>query len=255
MKVKTFIIVSLLPLTLLGLTKEEKIIKASLYPYVVKNIKYYPHKVSIGESKDIICSWYGAYFHGKKTALGETYDMYGYSAAHKTYPLGTILKVTNHLNHKSLEVRINDRGPFWNNRELDLSMAAAEYLGTKKQGVAKVSIEVISVPSIINSQKTTIKKVNYMAIKKVNYIAMSDTIISPDSQNIPIYIDNFPTKKKAKQYLAKIQHYYPQAFISKKTNHYYVHFILSSKEKEIKKTLEKLKKKGLITGYGLCWEY
>lgn len=246
MKIKMFVIL-FFPIILVGLTKEEKIIKASLSPYVVKNIKYYPHKVLVGKSEEVITSWYGSYFHGKKTALGESYDMYGYSAAHKTYPLGTVLKVTNPVNHKSLEVKINDRGPFWNDRDLDLSMAAAEYLGIKQQGVAKVNIEVISVPEIVSLKET--------AVQKASYIAMSNTMISPKSSIIPIYIDGFSTKEKAKKYLTKIQLHYPQAYISKETKDYCVHFLLSSKERKIKETLEELKKKGLITGYGLCWEY
>lgn len=84
-------------------------------------------------------SWYGPGFHGNLTANGETYDQYAMTAAHKTLPFGTRLRVTNTANGRSVEVRINDRGPFVAGRDLDLSRAAAEALGFA--GVATVRIE------------------------------------------------------------------------------------------------------------------
>lgn len=88
-------------------------------------------------------SWYGKEFHGRKTASGERFDMYKVSAAHKTLPFGTILKVTNLKNNKSILVRVNDRGPVYSNRILDLSFKAAELLtagNAKKIGVFPVKI-------------------------------------------------------------------------------------------------------------------
>jgi len=89
-------------------------------------------------------SWYGPKFHGKKTANGETYDMYGITAAHKELPFNTIVEVTNMVNGKKCRVRINDRGPFIKNRILDLSKGAAQKIGLDKMGVAKVEIRIIS---------------------------------------------------------------------------------------------------------------
>lgn len=90
-----------------------------------------------------ISSWYGKDFHGRKTANGETYDMYGISAAHRTLPLGTSIRVTNLDNYKSVKLKVNDRGPFAKSRVLDLSYGAAKELGFVAQGTAKVRIETL----------------------------------------------------------------------------------------------------------------
>jgi len=88
-------------------------------------------------------SYYGQDFHGKLTANGEVYDMYGLTAAHKKLPLNTIVRVTNLANNKSLILRINDRGPYVAGRILDCSYGAAKKLGFLLQGTAKVKIEII----------------------------------------------------------------------------------------------------------------
>ena len=90
-----------------------------------------------------ISSWYGPNFHGKLTANGEVYDQYGVTAAHKTMPLGTVVKVTNVDNGKSVILRINDRGPYVGNRILDCSYGAATKLGFKDLGTANVEIKII----------------------------------------------------------------------------------------------------------------
>lgn len=89
-------------------------------------------------------SWYGPRFHGKTTANGETYNQMAYTAAHKTMPFGTLLKVTNLRNGKSIIVRINDRGPYIEGRDLDLSKGTALALGMVKRGVVKVKVEEIN---------------------------------------------------------------------------------------------------------------
>jgi len=94
-----------------------------------------------------MASWYGEPFHGRKTANGETYDMYGISAAHRTLPFGTVLHVTDRQTGRSVEVRVTDRGPFISGRILDLSYGAAESLGIVNKGVANVTIEVIRMES------------------------------------------------------------------------------------------------------------
>jgi rare lipoprotein A (peptidoglycan hydrolase) len=90
-----------------------------------------------------LTSWYGKYFHGRKTANGEVYDMYGISAAHKTLPLGTSVLVINPQNGRQLKLRINDRGPYIKGRSLDLSFGAAKLLGIVKQGVAPLLVKVL----------------------------------------------------------------------------------------------------------------
>jgi rare lipoprotein A len=89
-------------------------------------------------------SWYGKKFHGHKTSNGETYDMYNFSAAHKSLPLPTYLKVTNLDNQRSVIVRVNDRGPFHGDRLIDLSYAAAARLDYHKKGLARVRVEAIT---------------------------------------------------------------------------------------------------------------
>jgi rare lipoprotein A len=86
-------------------------------------------------------SWYGPRFHGKSTANGETFDQSALTAAHKSLPFGTLLKITNLRNHKSVIIRINDRGPYVDGRDLDLSKATAKALGILHKGVVKVKVE------------------------------------------------------------------------------------------------------------------
>ena len=88
-------------------------------------------------------SWYGGLFHGRRTASGEVYDMYKFTAAHPNLPLGTKAKVTNLKNDRSVVVDINDRGPFIKGRIVDLSMAAARWIGMIESGIARVRIEVL----------------------------------------------------------------------------------------------------------------
>src|ERR1700723_1261810 len=92
-------------------------------------------------------SWYGGDFDGQQTADGETYDMYAQTAAHPTLPLGSIVRVVNTKNHRSQVVRINDRGPYVEGRELDVSYEVARRLGFDQRGVAKVRLELLKVPT------------------------------------------------------------------------------------------------------------
>ena len=103
----------------------------------IEAIKNHP-KTQIG-----IASYYGKKFHKKRTANGEIFNMYKISAAHKSYPLGTKVRVTNLENGKSLRLVINDRGPFVSGRIIDLSYKAARKLGFVNQGTVKVRIDVL----------------------------------------------------------------------------------------------------------------
>ena len=110
-------------------------------PYTVLGKTYFP----IQESKTYVASgtasWYGTKFHGQNTANGEVYDLYGMSAAHKTLPLPSYVKVTNLDNGKAVVLRVNDRGPFYSDRIIDLSYAAAKKLGYAETGTARVKVE------------------------------------------------------------------------------------------------------------------
>jgi len=112
--------------------------------YSVNGKMYYPKNgVPIGWRQKGTASWYGPDFHGKYTSSGDLYDMHAYTAAHKTLPMGTIVKVTNLKNNKTVTVKINDRGPFVKGRIIDLSYIAGKKIGLDQLGLAPVIIEVI----------------------------------------------------------------------------------------------------------------
>ncbi|GAA4892127.1 septal ring lytic transglycosylase RlpA family protein [Ferrimonas pelagia] len=111
--------------------------------YQVRGIHYQVLDSAEGYRQEGIASWYGAKFHGHLTSNGEIYDMYSFSAAHRSLPLPTYAKITNLDNDKSLIVRINDRGPFHPDREIDLSYAAAWHLDMLDAGTARVRVDAI----------------------------------------------------------------------------------------------------------------
>ncbi|ORE94551.1 septal ring lytic transglycosylase RlpA family protein [Acuticoccus yangtzensis] len=95
-----------------------------------------------GTVKNGVASYYGKRFHGRRTANGERFNMNALTAAHRTLPFGTRVKVTNPKNGRSVTVRINDRGPYHGKRSIDLSRAAAEKIGMVNAGVASVKMEI-----------------------------------------------------------------------------------------------------------------
>ncbi len=109
-------------------------------PYSVMGKTYWPVQSGLGFQEEGFASWYGIDFHGKKTATGEVYDMFSISAAHKTLPLGTKVRVTNLENGRELELVVNDRGPFVDGRIIDLSYASARLLGMADNGLARVRV-------------------------------------------------------------------------------------------------------------------
>lgn len=94
-------------------------------------------------------SWYGSYFDGKETASGEPFDMYDLTAAHPTLPLGTMVKVTNLRNGRTVVVRVNDRGPVVEGRIIDLSYQAARELHLEHQGIQTVRLDIVSQPQTV----------------------------------------------------------------------------------------------------------
>ena len=126
-------------------------------PYQIGGIWYYP-AVDYDYSETGIASWYGAKFHGRRTANGEIYNMNELTAAHRTLPLPSLVKVTNLENGRSLVLRVNDRGPFARGRIVDVSRRAAELLGFRTQGTAKVRVHILpeeSLQAAVLAQKTT----------------------------------------------------------------------------------------------------
>jgi rare lipoprotein A len=116
-------------------------------PYKVLGKWYQPLPDSKGFRQRGRASWYGRDFHGKKTSNGEIYNMYAMTAAHKTLPLGTYVRVLNLENNRSVEVRINDRGPFVRGRIIDLSYTAANKIGIVGPGTARVEVVALGNPT------------------------------------------------------------------------------------------------------------
>ena len=107
------------------------------------NVSFSSAYTTLNRIRGGMASWYGPGFHGRRTANGERFNQYALTAAHKSLPFGTKVKVTNLRNGKSIVVRINDRGPFIRGRVIDLSKGAAQAIGVQSSGVAKVSLDVI----------------------------------------------------------------------------------------------------------------
>jgi rare lipoprotein A len=112
-----------------------------------------------------IASWYAGEFQGELTANGEIFDTHEISAAHKSLPFGTIVKVTNEENNLSVEVRINDRGPFVEGRIIDLSKAAAEKIEMVERGIVPVTLEIIYLPEKPESAYSRIEDAEYLTFQ------------------------------------------------------------------------------------------
>lgn len=139
-------------------------------------------KPVIGSTYSGSASFYGSRHHGAKTASGERFNMYGLTAAHRSLPLGCTIRVTNKDNGKSVILKVNDRGPFHGNRVLDVSKGAASQLGFIKQGLAKINIEVLSIPE----KKVKVPNVRYSNInERANQTISSSASAKSTSTNGP----------------------------------------------------------------------
>lgn len=121
--------------------KQESLSRIGNRPYTVFGQRYTPMQSAKGYKEVGTASWYGMKFHGRETSSGERYDVFGMTAAHKTLPLPTYVRVTNCKNHRSIIVKVNDRGPFHQDRIIDLSYAAAQKLYI--DGTEKVLVEAL----------------------------------------------------------------------------------------------------------------
>lgn len=132
---------------------------ATMRPYTINGKTYYPTTVNVGDTASGTASWYGPNFHGKKTSNGETYNMNAMTAAHKTLPMNTMVRVTNLNNNRQAVVRINDRGPFVAGRIIDLSKAAANQISMLGTGTAPVKLEIVGfsgqTTASVNNTKST----------------------------------------------------------------------------------------------------
>jgi rare lipoprotein A len=139
--------------TVLNNTKSEEkgqILIEEFVPKTVKENSVNTSSIEYINRGTMKASWYGPKFHGKLTANGEIYDQMALTAAHKQLSFGTLLKVTNPKNGRSVIVRINDRGPYIEGRDLDLSRGAAIELGILRKGVARLKIEEVALEDTKN---------------------------------------------------------------------------------------------------------
>jgi rare lipoprotein A len=144
---------------------------------VLKEEKLIPEiKIEKRETREVqygVASWYGGDFHGRSTSSGEVYDMYQLTCAHNTLPLGTTVMVTNLENRRSIELKVNDRGPFVKERIIDLSYTAAQILGIWEKGTAYVKVEVIG-PLIEQIERFTCQVGSF--IDEVNAQRLADQL-------------------------------------------------------------------------------
>lgn len=178
-------------------------------PYRIKGIDYTPQTKRQAFSQIGTASWYGKKFHGHLTSNGEVYDMYGMSAAHKTLPLPSFVKVTNLANQKSTIVRVNDRGPFHGDRIIDLSYSAAYKLGVFHTGTAKVKIEVL-LPEQAKQYQVTLSGFTSLeqaenSAKAVALLLHKDARARTINNKHVILLGPYPTKVKAQQVIEKVQ--------------------------------------------------
>ncbi len=115
--------------------------------YVIDGVTYRVMETSEGYREEGIASWYGGYFHGRRTSSGDVYDMYQMTAAHTSLPLPTYVRVTHLENGRSVVLRVNDRGPFVEDRIIDVSYTAATKLGMAEQGTARVEVVALDPPA------------------------------------------------------------------------------------------------------------
>ncbi|QKF59615.1 septal ring lytic transglycosylase RlpA family protein [Aliarcobacter lanthieri] len=135
-----------------NINNSEAMHRATMRPYEVFGVRYYPFVANVGDTFDGIASWYGPDFHSKKTSNGEIYNMYAMTAAHKTLPMNTVVKVDNLDNGRTTVVRINDRGPFVVGRIIDLSNKAAHEIDMVRKGTAKVKVTVLGYNGLIDDK-------------------------------------------------------------------------------------------------------
>ncbi len=167
-------------------------------PYRVMGTWYQPIPNARGFEQKGIASWYGKKFHGRKTSNGEIYNMYAMTAAHKTLPLGTYVRVHNLSNGRSVDVRINDRGPFVRGRIIDLSYTAAQKMGMLGPGTARVRVVALGAPRQVTA-----------AGGKPGYVP-----IDYYSGNFTFQVGAFAQRDNAQRLVAKLSRRYKNAHMT-----------------------------------------
>jgi rare lipoprotein A len=165
--------------------------------YKVLGKNYYTLSSAEGYHEKGIASWYGTKFHGRRTSSGEIYDMYKMTAAHKTLPLPTYVEVTNLENGKKAIVKVNDRGPFHENRLIDLSYSAATKLGIIAKGTGLVEIRALTTPGKANTVTPVVKEPASEVTASVKSISSAEMFLQ---------VGAFSSLSRAEQVKRKLQH-------------------------------------------------
>lgn len=165
--------------------------------YVISGKRYHVMKTAKGYRQRGIASWYGRKFHGHRTSSGEVYNMYAMTAAHKTLPLPSYVRVTSVENNRSVVVRVNDRGPFHDNRIIDLSYVAAKKLGITATGTGKVVIYAIDPAQAAGNRRVSALK-NKMPAKT------GQVKKSSPSQRLYLQVGAFVERSNAEQMRERI---------------------------------------------------
>jgi rare lipoprotein A len=183
--------------------KAESLHKYANRPYSALGKTYTPLQAAGSYKERGIASWYGKKFHGQKTSIGDTYDMYGMTAAHPTLPIPSYARVTNVATGKSVVVRVNDRGPFLHERIIDLSYAAAWKLGYVNQGSAEVEVESIAV----DGNATVVASVVEPPVRVEPVAAETVVPVMPPDVAGKVYLQlgAFKEKQGAESFLARMR--------------------------------------------------
>lgn len=189
--------------------KAEPLHRYANRPYVALGQTYTPLTTPGDFKEHGIASWYGKKFHGQRTSSGETYDMYGMTAAHPTLPIPSYARVTNLSNNKSVVVRINDRGPFLHDRIMDLSYTAAHKLGIVGNGSSEVEVVSIAPDSVATTiamaDPVTSEPLAPATTPAATNIPLAATSVPAAGGNVYLQIGAFKSQQGAESFLAKMR--------------------------------------------------
>lgn len=190
--------------------KPERLHRFANRPYQVFGKDYVPLQSARDFRQRGIASWYGRRYHGQKTSIGETYDMYAMTAAHPTLPIPTYVRVTNVTNGKSVVVRVNDRGPFHSDRVIDLSFVAAYKLGYTQAGSALVQIETLDSDGGVSAASVPAPAVP-VAKPAADPVAIPPVVaeapplpVSRDASGVYLQLGAFSMRDNAESFRAKV---------------------------------------------------
>lgn len=199
----------------------------SAKPYTIRGKTYRPFTSAHGFTEVGVASWYGPGFHGKLTANGERYNQNSMTAAHKLLPFNTDIRVTNLDNGKSIVVRINDRGPFVDNRVIDLSRTGAEKIGMIGPGTARVRLEAVNAKAPILTPDGDMRGTFYIQVGAFRVRSNAQRLINtlksmglggrllPSSDGALLYVQAgpFPSVDRAEDILQTLQGRFPGLFV------------------------------------------